>query len=98
MIFRFLYNDAMYLAEKLSEFSTEWKEREDLSKRAKLMLRTDNDVKSMQAFAHRAYRDEMNTQKTVIRDLLGGTCREEISFNESIANKQYRGRQSCTTR
>ncbi len=65
----------MYLAEKLAYFATEWKSREDLSSRAKLMLRIENDVKSMQAFAHRAYRDEMNTQKTVIRDLLGGMLR-----------------------
>lgn len=36
------------------------------------MLRLDNDIKSMQAFATRAYSNEMNTQKVVLRDLLGG--------------------------
>lgn len=36
------------------------------------MLRLDNDVKSLQSFANRAYSNEMNTQKMVLRDLLGG--------------------------
>lgn len=69
---RFLYNDAMYLAEKLSEFSTAWKQREDLTARAKLMLRLDNDVKSLRSFANRSYANEMNVQKTILRDLIGG--------------------------
>ncbi|KFA62891.1 hypothetical protein S40285_02254 [Stachybotrys chlorohalonatus IBT 40285] len=68
----FLYNDAMYLAEKLSEFSTAWKQREDLTARAKLMLRLDNDVKSLRSFANRSYANEMNVQKTILRDLIGG--------------------------
>ena len=69
---RFLFNDAMYMAEKLSEFSTTWKEREDLTPRAKAMLRLDNDVKTLRAFANRSYIGEMNLQKTVLRDFLGG--------------------------
>jgi centromere/kinetochore protein ZW10 len=64
----------MYLAEKLAEFSKEWKAREDLSVRARNMLRIDNEVKNLQSFANRAYSTEMATQKTVIRDLLGGEC------------------------
>ena len=62
----------MYLAEKLAEFSKEWKAREDLNVRARNMLRIDNEVKNLQSFANRAYSTEMATQKTVIRDLLGG--------------------------
>ncbi|RSL42281.1 hypothetical protein CEP54_015535 [Fusarium duplospermum] len=69
----FLYNDAMYLAEKLSEFAEEWKKREDLTPRARNMLRLDNDIKSLQSFANRSYANEMNIQKTVLRDLLGGS-------------------------
>ncbi|KAK7432380.1 ribosome biogenesis protein ytm1 [Neonectria magnoliae] len=69
----FLYNDATYLAEKLSEFSETWKKREDLSSRAKNMLRLDNDIKSLQSFANRSYSSEMNIQKTVLRDLIGGS-------------------------
>lgn len=62
----------MYLAEQLSEFSEKWKKREDLTPRARNMLRIDNDIKSLQSFANRSYANEMNIQKTVLRDLLGG--------------------------
>lgn len=37
------------------------------------MLRLDNDIKSLQSFANRAYTNELSIQKTVLRDLLGGT-------------------------
>lgn len=36
------------------------------------MLRLDNDIKSLQSFANRSYAGEMNIQKTILRDLLGG--------------------------
>ncbi|KAJ4389379.1 ribosome biogenesis protein ytm1 [Gnomoniopsis smithogilvyi] len=68
----FLYNDTLYLAEKLGDFANFWKERKDLSPRAQKMLRLENDVKTMQSFAARAYSNEMNIQKTVLRDLIGG--------------------------
>ncbi|KOS17096.1 Centromere/kinetochore protein zw10 -like protein [Escovopsis weberi] len=69
----FLYNDATYLAEKLSEFSSSWKQRQDLSPRAQNMLRLDNDVKSLESFANRSYSSEMNTQKVVLQDLIGSS-------------------------
>lgn len=69
---RFLYNDAMYLAERLADFAVNWNERSDLTTRAKTMLRLDNDIKTLQNFANRSYSAEMNTQKTVLQDLLGG--------------------------
>jgi centromere/kinetochore protein ZW10 len=68
---RYLYNDAMYLAEKLGEFSASWKEREDVTPRAKAMLRLDNDIKTLQSFANRSYAAEMSIQRTVLQDLLG---------------------------
>ncbi|TQV90902.1 centromere kinetochore protein [Cordyceps javanica] len=67
----YLYNDAMYLAEKLGEFSANWKEREDVTPRAKVMLRLDNDIKTLQGFANRSYAAEMTIQRTVLQDLLG---------------------------
>lgn len=69
---RYLYNDAMYLAEKLADFSSAWKENEGHTPRARSMLRLDNDIKNLQSFANRSYANEMNVQKTVLRDLLGG--------------------------
>ncbi|OLN86977.1 Centromere/kinetochore protein zw10-like protein [Colletotrichum chlorophyti] len=68
----FLYNDAMYLSEKLADLATTWKSREDLTTRAQNMLRIDNDIRSLQNFATRAYTNELGVQKTVLRDLLGG--------------------------
>lgn len=65
----------MHLAERLAEFSHEWKERQDLTKEARDLLRLEDDVKSLQSFANRAYSSEMATQKTVVRDLLGGKLR-----------------------
>ncbi|GAB1314122.1 ribosome bioproteinsis protein ytm1 [Madurella fahalii] len=68
----YLYNDAIYISEQLAEFAGHWKKRDDISARAQSMLRLDNDIKSLQAFANRAYTNELSTQKTVLRDLLGG--------------------------
>ncbi|KAK4032933.1 Centromere/kinetochore protein zw10 [Parachaetomium inaequale] len=68
----YLYNDSAYLAEQLSEFAAAWKTRDDISARAQNMLRLDNDIKSLQSFANRAYTNELAIQKTVLRDLLGG--------------------------
>ncbi|KAI0119293.1 hypothetical protein F4814DRAFT_411447 [Daldinia grandis] len=69
----FLYNDATYLSERLSDLAEDWKTREDLTPRAIAMLRLDNDIKALQSFATRAYSSEMSTQRTVLRDLLGGS-------------------------
>ena len=69
---RFLYNDSMYLAEQLGSFSTSWREREDLPDQAKAMLQLGGDIKTLQGFANRSYSSEMNIQKTVLRDLVGG--------------------------
>ncbi|KAK4156341.1 Centromere/kinetochore protein zw10 [Chaetomidium leptoderma] len=68
----YLYNDSSYLAEQLAEFAAAWKTRDDISTRAQNMLRLDNDIKSLQSFANRAYTNELSIQKTVLRDLLGG--------------------------
>ncbi|TDZ68343.1 Centromere/kinetochore protein zw10-like protein [Colletotrichum trifolii] len=68
----FLYNDAMYLSERLADLASAWKSRADLTPRAQSMLRIDNDIKSLQNFATRAYTNELGVQKTILRDLLGG--------------------------
>ncbi|KAI5865603.1 hypothetical protein GGS23DRAFT_559980 [Durotheca rogersii] len=69
----FLYNDASYLSERLSDLVQRWKAREDLAPRAMAMLRLDNDIQALQSFAARAYGSEMATQRTVVRDLLGSS-------------------------
>ncbi|KAL1895782.1 ribosome biogenesis protein ytm1 [Ceratocystis pirilliformis] len=68
----FLYNDALYLAEKLFDFSNKWNARQDISAQAKKMLSLDNEVSSLRTFANRAFTNELNIQKTILRDLMGG--------------------------
>jgi len=68
----YLYNDATYLSERLTDFAASWKKRDDITTRAQNMLRLDGDIKSLQNFAKRAYTSEMSVQKTILRDLLGG--------------------------
>lgn len=63
----------MYLAEKLSDFSRAWKQRVELTPRARSMLRIDNDVRTLKSFANRSYANEMSLQKTILHDLLGGS-------------------------
>ncbi|KAK4103858.1 hypothetical protein N658DRAFT_493324 [Parathielavia hyrcaniae] len=69
----YLYNDSCYLAERLADFFAAWETRDDIGTRAQAMLRLDNDLKCLQRFANRAYTNELAIQKTVLRDLLGGS-------------------------
>lgn len=57
-----IYNDATHLASKLRD----WQAAEPPASR----LRLDNDVKALEAFAKRAYSAEMDSQRTILRDLL----------------------------
>lgn len=67
----------MYLSEKLADLAATWKSRADLTPRAQNMLRIDNDIKTLQNFATRAYTNELGVQKTVLRDLLGGKKQQQ---------------------
>ncbi|KAL5614539.1 hypothetical protein BROUX41_004642 [Berkeleyomyces rouxiae] len=68
----FLYNDALYLAEKLFDFADTWEQRQDLGSLTKKMLKLDDEVSSLRTFANRAFVNELNMQKTILRDLMGG--------------------------
>lgn len=63
----------MYIAEQLTRFSEAWKKREDLTPRARNMLRLENDIKTLQNFANRSYASEMSIQRTVLQDLVGSS-------------------------
>ncbi|KAI0471771.1 hypothetical protein GGR56DRAFT_682024 [Xylariaceae sp. FL0804] len=73
----FLYNDATYLAERLGALEDGWRARgggDDLGPRARDLLRLRGDaVEALSQFAARAYAAEMATQRTILRDLLGGS-------------------------
>lgn len=68
----YLYNDAMWLAERLRDFVTSWNLREDLSTRAYGMVKLDSEIKVLESFGKRAYTNELNSQRTIINDLLNG--------------------------
>jgi protein transport protein DSL1/ZW10 len=70
----FLYNDAMWLVDQLKEFVTTWKARDDLPPRAYGMVRLDSEISVLDSFGKRAYTNELNAHRTIINDLLGGTC------------------------
>lgn len=59
-----IYNDASHLASQLLE----WQTAQPPASR----LRLDNDVKSLEAFARKAYSSDMESQRTILRDLLDG--------------------------
>ncbi|TKA79790.1 hypothetical protein B0A55_03302 [Friedmanniomyces simplex] len=59
-----IYNDASHLASLLRE----WQASQPPASR----LRLDNDVKALETFAKRAYSAEMESQRTILRDLLDG--------------------------
>ena len=72
MISRYLYNDAMWLAEQLRDFAASWTAREDLNPRAHGKVKLDSEIQSLEKFGKRAYGNEMSTQRTILSDLLGG--------------------------
>ncbi|KAI7230718.1 hypothetical protein KC330_g6802 [Hortaea werneckii] len=59
-----IYNDANQLASQLRE----WQNTQPPTSR----LRLDADVKALENFAKKAYASEMDSQRTIIRDLLDG--------------------------
>lgn len=69
---RYLYNDALWLSERLRDCAESWASRQDLGPRARGKVKMDNEITVMEKFGKRGYGNEMNTQRTVITDLLGG--------------------------
>jgi len=85
----YAYNDAMWLGDQLKGFAATWQSRENISPRAYGMLKLDPDIKALDAFGKRAYKTEMNTQRTVLVDLLGGAqnfLQQEDIFEGELEN------------
>lgn len=59
-----IYNDSLHLASQLRE----WQASQPPASR----LKVDNDVKTLETFAKRAYSSEMDSQRTILGDLLDG--------------------------
>lgn len=69
----YLYNDSMWLAEQLRDFTREQALRTGAkSPRAMGKVKLGPDIDSLEAFAKRAYGKEMSVQRTILGDLLDG--------------------------
>lgn len=62
----------MWLIDKLQSFSAEWHLRQDLPPRAKNLVKIESEIGPLESFGKIAYKNEMDTQRTILHDLLGG--------------------------
>lgn len=69
----YLYNDAMWLAERFQQFQSDWQNRPDIPRRTLAMVKIETERGVLLSFGKRAYTNELNAQRTIINDLLGGT-------------------------
>ncbi|KEQ95618.1 hypothetical protein AUEXF2481DRAFT_4591 [Aureobasidium subglaciale EXF-2481] len=72
-----IYNDASRLADQIRSFVVRQTEKDLTSSlpshlRPSSRLRLDNDIKALETFAKRAYSAEMESQRTIVRDMLDG--------------------------
>ncbi|MCJ1477975.1 ribosome biogenesis protein ytm1 [Lambiella insularis] len=65
----FLYNDSLYMAEQLRLFA-EHQVRRSAPNHSKLGLDIEPDVSALEVFGKRAYGKEMESQRTILGDLL----------------------------
>ncbi|KAF7923767.1 uncharacterized protein EAE98_007585 [Botrytis deweyae] len=77
----FAYNDATWLVDKLKSFSEEWHLRKDIPPRALNLVNIDSEIGPLESFGKRAYKNEMDTQRTILHDLLGGS--QNFVYNDS---------------
>ncbi|KAH7408986.1 centromere/kinetochore protein-like protein zw10 [Cadophora sp. MPI-SDFR-AT-0126] len=83
----YLYNDAMWLSERFQQFLIEWKGREDIPPRAYNLVKLEPETKVLISFGKRAYTNELNAQRTIINDLLGGVqnfFQQDDQMNDSL--------------
>lgn len=89
---RFLYNDAMWLADQLRQFSKDWQVRKDLNDRVYGRLKLDPEVQVLESFGKRAYTNELISQRTALTDFLAGMsfypCPFQLNSNESRQGPQ----------
>jgi centromere/kinetochore protein ZW10 len=72
-----IYNDCTRLSDRLRVFLQDQAERDKSSSlpphlRPSTALNLDDDIKAIERFGKRAYGREMESQRTIIKDLLGG--------------------------
>ncbi|ESZ94610.1 hypothetical protein SBOR_5021 [Sclerotinia borealis F-4128] len=77
----FSYNDAMWLVDNIKSFSAKWHMRTDLSPRALNLVKIDSEIGSLESFGKKSYKNEMDTQRTILHDLLGSS--QNFVYNDS---------------
>ncbi|RFU26758.1 hypothetical protein B7463_g9583, partial [Scytalidium lignicola] len=65
----YLYNDAMWLCSQLKQYYDTWTEITNLGSS---IIKLEADITALDSFGKRAYTNELNDQRTVLKDLLGG--------------------------
>ncbi|KAI9809834.1 MAG: hypothetical protein M1825_000267 [Sarcosagium campestre] len=66
----YLYNDSMWLADQLKIIQSEYAQKQPLGAAAKLKLGAD--IETLEGFGKRAFAKEMDSQRTVLGDILEG--------------------------
>lgn len=84
---RYLYNDALWMSERLRSCAESWAGREDLAPRARGKVKLENEIVVMEKFGKRGYGSEMSTQRIVLTDLLGGLLIFELTCFDLIAEQ-----------
>lgn len=73
IISRYAYNDSIWLCKQIESFQASWRLREDLHPRTVQGLqKLDPEIRCLASFGKRAYSREMDTQRMLLKDLLGG--------------------------
>ena len=66
----FLYNDSLYMAEQIRRFAEHQAKR--TTEPSSPTLKLDSDISALELFGKRAYGREMESQRTILGDLLDG--------------------------
>lgn len=69
---RLLYNDCIWLCDRLQEYISQWEVRDDLPPRIQNLVKLAPEILKLRNFGKRAYKEELTSQRTTIDDLLGG--------------------------
>lgn len=85
----FCHNDSVWLAEKIREYTRDWKQRPDLPSRYQKIDKSETDIALLENFGKRAIKNEKTDQITTISDLLGtqNLFRQDDSEKNHVDNR-----------
>ncbi|RKF59101.1 putative zw10 centromere kinetochore protein zw10 [Erysiphe neolycopersici] len=69
----YCYNDSIWLAEKLREYTRDWKHRSDISSQFQRVDKSETDIALLENFGKRAIENEKSDQVATISNLLDDT-------------------------